>query len=95
MFNDRIPFNSNMLARVTRHTVGTIEKAMQIFKELGVIEVLDNGAIYMLDIQNFIGESSTEADRIRSYRKRLELEKQEQICLVQMYNKRTTNVHQS
>ena len=43
---------------------------MKVFKEFNLIEILDNGAIYMLDIQNFIGESSTEADRKRlSYNK--------------------------
>lgn len=75
MFNDRIPFNSTMLAQVTRHNVGVIEKAMQIFQELGLVEILDNGAIYLSDIQNFIGKSTTEADRIRSYRNKIESEK--------------------
>lgn len=75
MFNDRIPFNSQMLATITRHSVGDVEKAVKLFKELNLIDVLDNGAIYMLDIQNFIGESSTEADRIRAYRKRIETDK--------------------
>ena len=36
---------------------------------------MDNGAIYMLDIQNFIGKSSTEADRKRMYRAKIEAEK--------------------
>lgn len=75
MFSNKIPFNSTMLARVTRHSVGVIEKAMQVFRELELIEVLDSGAIYITDIQNFIGRSSTEADRKREYRKRIELEK--------------------
>jgi predicted phage replisome organizer len=75
MFNNRIPFNATMLAQVTRHNVGVIEKAMKLFKELNLIEVLDNGAIYMSDIQNFIGQSSTEADRKREYRNRIEAEK--------------------
>ncbi|WP_301405348.1 phage replisome organizer N-terminal domain-containing protein [Enterococcus entomosocium] len=76
MFNDKIPFNSTMLAQVTRHSVGDVEKGIQVFSDLGLIEVLDNGAIYLADIQNFIGESSTEADRKRGYRQRIELEKQ-------------------
>ena len=75
MFNDRIPYNSNILAQVTRHSVGDVEKAVQIFKELDLIEVLDNGAIFITDIQNFIGRSSTEADRKREYRERIEREK--------------------
>lgn len=79
MFNNRIPFNSQMLAQVTRHSVGDIEKAVQVFKDLSLIEVLDNGAIYMLDIQNFIGKSSTEGDRKRKYRQKIEQEKHGEI----------------
>lgn len=75
MFNDRIPYNPQMIATITRHQVGTVEKALQIFKEMGLIEVLDNGAIYMLDIQNYIGKSSTEADRKRNYRNAIDQNK--------------------
>ena len=75
MFNERIPYNPTILAQVTRHSVGVVEKALTLFKDLGLIEMLDNGAIYMSDIQNFIGQSSTEADRKREYRKRIEEEK--------------------
>lgn len=88
MFNDRIPFNSQMLARVTRHSVGDIEKAVDIFKKLGLIEVLDNGAIYISDIQNYIGKTSTEADRIREYRQRIAQDKKLELDnSVQMYDK--------
>lgn len=74
MVNDRIPFNSTMLASVTRHSVGDIEKAVAIFKDLGLIEVLDNGAIYMSDIQNFIGHLSSEGERKKEYRLKISKE---------------------
>ena len=70
--NDRIPYNAEMLASVTGHQVGTVKQALSIFKDLGLIDVLENGAIYMLDIQNFIGKGSSEADRKREYRQRIE-----------------------
>jgi len=54
---------------------GTVERAMKIFEQLKLVEVLDNGAIYMMDIQNFIGQSSTEADRQRKYYRRIQDEK--------------------
>lgn len=76
MFNDRIPYNSQILAQVTRHPVGVVEKAIQILKDFDLIEVLDNGAIYINDIQNYIGTSSTEADRKREYRSRIDSEKE-------------------
>ena len=75
MFNDHIPYNAQMLSTITRQPVAVVEKSVGIFKEMGLIEVLDNGAIYMLDIQNFIGSSNTEADRKREYRRKIALEK--------------------
>ena len=79
MFNERIPYNSTILAQVTRHSVGDVEKAIEVFKHLELIEVLDNGAIFITDIQNFIGRSSTEADRKRDYRLRIENEKKKEL----------------
>ena len=73
--NDRIPYNAEMLASVTGHQIGTVKQALSIFKELGLIDVLENGAIYMLDIQNFIGRGSSEADRKREYRQRIETDR--------------------
>lgn len=75
MYRDIIPYTPDMIATVTHHQVGTVEKAMELFTQMGLIEILDNGAIYMLDIQNFIGQSSNEADRKRSYRNRIDAEK--------------------
>lgn len=75
--NERIPYNSEMLASVTGHQVGTVKQALSMFKELGLIEVLENGAIYMLDIQNFIGKGSTEADRQRLYDRRISEERKQ------------------
>ena len=75
--NDRIPYNAEMLASVTGHQVGTIKQALSMFKELGLVEILENGAIYMLDIQNFIGKGSTEADRQRLYDRRISDERKQ------------------
>lgn len=75
MYRGIIPYTPDMIATVTRHQVGTVEKAMRIFEQMGFVEILDNGAIYMMDIQNFIGQSSSEADRIRNYRKSINAEK--------------------
>lgn len=89
MFNERIPFNAEMLATVTGHSIGDIERAIEMFKKFGLIEVLETGEIYMLDIQSFIGKTSTEADRIKAYRRNIESKKQKG---VQMYDKRTPEI---
>lgn len=77
MFNNKIPFTPTMLAQVTRHSVGDIEKAVKIFEDLNLIEILSNGAIYINNIQEYIGKSSTEADRKRIYRKRIDEDKKQ------------------
>ena len=74
MLKEHIPYNLNMLSTITRHQIGTVEKAINIFKELGLLEVLDNGAIYMLDMQNYIGKTSSEGERKRKYRQRIDQE---------------------
>lgn len=93
MYKDKIPYNSKMLSTILNHNIDILDKAIQIFKELNLIEVMDTGAIFMIDIQNFIGKSSDEADRIRAFRSRIETEKQlENKSDVQMYDKCTTDV---
>jgi len=82
LINDRIPYNPTLIAKVIRHNPNDVEKALQLFENLGLIEVLQNGTIFMSDIQSLIGKSSTEADRKREYRKRIEMEKGQmsQLC---------------
>ena len=93
MFKDRIPYNVRILSSVVRQPEAVVEKALYLFKELGLIEILDNGAIYMLDIQNFIGKSSTEADRIRKYRNKIDEDKKLlDNDVVQMYDKSTPEI---
>lgn len=84
MFKDHIPYNPKMISTITNHGVAIVEKALKIFREMGLIEVLDNGAIFMLDIQNFIGQSSTEGDRKREYRRRIEEERTQLLLSGQM-----------
>lgn len=75
MYRDIIPYTPDMIATITNHQVGTVEKAVKTLEQMGFIEILDNGAIYMTDIQNFIGQSSSEADRKRRYRSAINAEK--------------------
>ena len=73
---NNIPYSPEMIATVTHHPVETVQKALDIFQNLGLIEILDSGVIYMLNIQEFIGQASTEADRKRAYRLRIDQEKE-------------------
>lgn len=82
ILNDAIPYNTQMIATVTRHQVGTVEKALKVFEQLGLIDILDGGTIYMSDIELFVGKSSTEGDRKRA--ERMKLKQAENLALGQM-----------
>lgn len=73
--NEFIPYNYQMISVIVGMDIDTVKVAFDIFKQLKLIEVLDDGTIYMLDIQNFIGTSTTEADRKRKYRAKIAAEK--------------------
>ena len=74
-----IPYSPEMLARATGHDIETVKEAIAVFSDVELIEILDSGAIYMLDIQNFVGQSSTEADRQREYQRRIAEEKKQSV----------------
>lgn len=76
-FKKLVPYDTKMLATITKKSERFIKKAINLFEEYELIEVLDTGIIYMNDIQSFIGKSSTEADRKREQRKRVKAEKEQ------------------
>lgn len=75
MYRGVIPYTPEILATLTRHSVGVVRSAIDTFRNLGLLEMLDNGAMYMLDVENFVGQSSNEADRVRLYRAKIQAEK--------------------
>lgn len=58
--DEHIPYNEQMIATLTRQQVGTVERALQIFRALGLVEPLSGGVLYMSNIELLIGQSSTE-----------------------------------
>jgi predicted phage replisome organizer len=76
MLTDTVPYDLNMLSTVLNHRDDTIKCAIEIFTDLGLCEIMSDKSIYMTEIQNFIGKSSTEGDRKRIYRDKIKTHKQ-------------------
>jgi predicted phage replisome organizer len=66
--DEHMPYTAQMIATLTRHQIGTVERALKIFLQLGLVEQLADGLLYMTDIELMIGQSSTEAERKRAAR---------------------------
>ncbi len=67
--DEHIPYTAQMIATLTRHQIGTVERAIKVFLQLGLVEQLDGGLLYMTDIELMIGQSSTEGERKRATRR--------------------------
>ena len=44
LLNDCLPHTVQTIATFTRHQVGTVERALKIFQEFGLVEILTDGA---------------------------------------------------
>ena len=59
LFRDNMPYTTEMIASITRHQVGTIERAIKIFLELDLIDKLPDNILYMEDIELFIKDKNS------------------------------------
>ena len=64
-FSDKIPYNEDMLATITRTNVDIVRSAINLFSELGMMEILDDGTFYMSEVERLIGSESSSVNAIR------------------------------
>ncbi len=69
-FKEGIPYSGTILARVLRKDVDTIRSAMTVFQELGMVTILDDGTLYIEEVQKMIGSEASSAKRVREHRER-------------------------
>ena len=53
-----VPYDATKLAELTRIDVDTVVVAMELLQKIGLVEILENGEIYLSQIQNMIGSKS-------------------------------------
>lgn len=64
-FSEAIPYNEQMLSTITNTNVDVVRSACKIFTELGMMQLLDDGTIYMTEVQNMIGSETGQTIRKR------------------------------
>ena len=67
-FADTIPYNAEMLAALTNTNVDIVRSAIKVFEELEMLEVLDDGTIFMREVQSLIGSETAWAEKKRLQR---------------------------
>lgn len=89
LFKDTIPYTPEMLASITNTSIDTIRVAIDTFVKLGLISMLDNGALYMQEVQKLVGSETPDAERKRIARAK----EDSQSKLPRVGKKRTTTGH--
>lgn len=84
-FSDTIPYNEQMLATITNTNPDIVRAAMQIFTSLNMIEVIDDGTIFMNETMKMIG-SAADNDNANRQRRFRERKKQESLPSVTKCN---------
>ena len=84
-FSDTIPYNEQMLATITNTNLDIVRSAMQVFTSLNMIEVVDDGTIFMNETMKMIG-SAVDNDNANRQRRFREKKKQESLPSVTKSN---------
>lgn len=69
LLNEMTPLSAEMIALLTRHETGTVERAMRAFMQLGLVEVLEDNTFYMPEIEEMTGKGSSDGERKARYRR--------------------------
>lgn len=69
-FRDVIPYTPEMLSSVTNINIDTVKVAIDLFTKLGLMEIWDNGTLFMNETQNMIGHETEWAKKKREYREK-------------------------
>ena len=67
-FSDTIPYSEEMLATITNTNIDVVRAAMGVFKQLNMVEILDDATIFLSEVTNMTGCESSVAERVRKHR---------------------------
>lgn len=67
-FNDTIPYNEKMLSTITDTNIDIVRSAIKLFKELNMMQLYDDGTLYLSEITKMIGCETSAAERVRKHR---------------------------
>lgn len=81
-FSDTVPFNDQMLSVITDTNIDVVRSAIKVFNELRMIEILDDGTIYMCEVSKMIGSETAAAERKRAQRERERIKAGEEMAAI-------------
>lgn len=69
-----VPYDANKLAEITKTDIDTVIAAMELFKKIGLVQILENGEIYLTQLNELVGSETNKAELMRIKRTKDKLE---------------------
>ena len=63
-----IPYDTKTLSKITNTDIDTVMVAMELFKSIGLIQIFDNGEIFLTQLKNMVGSETDKAELMRKKR---------------------------
>lgn len=73
-YSQMLPYDILTLSAVIDEDKDNVEKAIETLTNLELVEILDDGTIFMREIERLIGSETGKAERMRDYRERKKLD---------------------
>lgn len=72
-----VPYDPKTLAKITNTDIDTVRVSMEILTKIGLIQILENGEIFITQLQNMVGSETKWAEK-----KRLQRQKKDNVHLL-------------
>ncbi|MCC2626085.1 MAG: hypothetical protein K0R14_1958 [Burkholderiales bacterium] len=73
IFKNTIPYTPDMLSTITHTNIDVVRIAVNTFTNLGLMEKLDDGALFMSEVSKMLGTETDYAQKKREYRQKQNL----------------------
>ena len=72
-FSDSIPYSEDMLGTITGTNIDIVRNAIKIFVQLDLMEILDDGTLFMSEVSKLLGSETDWAEKKRQYRSEIRM----------------------
>lgn len=65
-----VPYDAKTLSKITNTDIDTVKVAMDIFTKIGLVQILENGEIFISQLQDMVGSETSKAQLMRNKREK-------------------------
>ena len=69
-FTELVAYDEKMLSALTDTNIDIVRSAITIFQQLGLMQILEDGTIFLPDVPKRVGRESESAERVRKFREK-------------------------